>query len=48
MVAVNVISVRYRNATEGRYTDARIYGRGGGKKFGPTKTQGAFAGPGGT
>jgi prophage tail gpP-like protein len=40
--AVNALSVHYRNATEGRYSEATIYGRGGGKSFGPTRTQGAF------
>lgn len=40
--AVNVISVRYRNATEGRFSSATVYGRGGGKKFGRTKISGGF------
>lgn len=40
--AVNVTHASYRNATEGRYTEAIIYGRGGGKKFGRTKASGSF------
>lgn len=40
--AVNVTHASYRNATEGRYTSATVYGRGGGKKLGRTKTQGTF------
>jgi hypothetical protein len=40
--AVNVTRVAYRNASEGRYTDATVYARGGGKKFGRTKLGGHF------
>jgi len=40
--AVNVISFHHRNATEMRYSEATVYGRGGGKKFGRTKVNGSF------
>ncbi len=39
---VNVISARFRNATSQRFSECRIYGRGGGKKFGRTKISGTF------
>lgn len=40
--AVNVTSVHYKNATEMRYSEATVYGKGGGKKFGRTKVNGSF------
>ena len=40
--AVNVTHATYRNATEGRYSSATVYGRGGGKKLGRTKLNGTF------
>lgn len=43
--AVNVVSAHHKNSTEGRYTEATIIGRGGGKKLGRTKTTGHFADP---
>ena len=39
---VNVISARFRNATSQRFSECKIYGRGGGKKFGRTKVSGIF------
>lgn len=39
--AVNVEQVRYRNATEGRYTDATINSRAGGRKSGRIKVSGS-------
>lgn len=41
--AVNVTSAHYKNTTEGRYTEATILGRGGGRKLGRTKNSGTFA-----
>lgn len=43
--AVNVEVARYRNATEGRYSHAIVYGKGGGKKAGRTKYKGEFDDP---
>lgn len=40
--AVNVVHAHYKNSTEGRYTEATVYGRGGGKKFGRTKASGSY------
>jgi prophage tail gpP-like protein len=40
--AVNVVSFQHRNATEGRYSEATVYARGGGKKYGRTKLHGSF------
>lgn len=40
--AVNVISARYKNDTSGRFSEAVIYAKGGGKKFGRVATSGAF------
>jgi prophage tail gpP-like protein len=40
--AVNVISVHYKTDSAGRYSEATVYGRGGGKKFGRTKVHGSF------
>lgn len=38
----NVIRVRHRNDTSCRFTEAKMYGRGGGKKFGNVKTKAVF------
>ncbi len=43
--AVNVTVAHYKNSTEGRYTEATVVGRGGGKKLGRTKASGTFADP---
>lgn len=40
--AVNVTTAHWRNSTEGRYTNATVYGRGGGRKFGRSKVNGSF------
>lgn len=40
--AVNATRAHYKNETTGRYSEAIIYGRGGGKKFGRQKSRGAF------
>jgi prophage tail gpP-like protein len=39
---VNVLGARYRNTTEMRYTEAIIYGRGGGRISGAVKAKGSF------
>lgn len=39
---VNVLRAALRNDTSGRYTEAVIHGRGGGRKFGRSHTQGTF------
>lgn len=39
---VNVISARYKNDTAGRFSEAIVYGRGGGRKFGRHTTKGDF------
>ncbi len=36
-----VVSCKYRNDTEHRYSEVIIYGRGGGRKFGRSKSKGA-------
>lgn len=38
----NVLRARYVNRTEHRYSHARVYGRYGGKKWGPAKAKGGF------
>jgi prophage tail gpP-like protein len=40
--AVNVISAHLRNDTAKRHSEAIVYGRGGGKKFGRTKATGSL------
>lgn len=40
--AVNVISATFNNDTAGRYSEAIVYAKGGGKKFGRVTTSGAF------
>lgn len=40
--AVNVTEFHHRNNTEGRYSQADLYGKGGGRKFGRTKVSGSY------
>ena len=40
--AVNVVSAEFQNETTHRYSEIIIYGRGGGRKFGRTKSKGKF------
>ncbi len=40
--AVNIISARFKNDTAHRFSEAIVYSRGGGKKFGRTTSSGAF------
>lgn len=40
--AVNILSMRHRNETTRRYSEAVIYGRGGGRVFGRQKSKGKF------
>lgn len=42
---VSILSAQYHNDTKGRFSEAVVHSRGGGKKFGRTKGKGDFSDP---